>query len=217
MLKSKFALVSDFDGTISDNDFFYYITNRYFNKEALVPWQQYLAGKKKHFDALNEMFQKLREPQKDLKDFILTIKIDKTFFNLADLCVEKNIPIYICSAGCDYYINILLKKEISAYKIKLITNTGTYSKKTGLNMTPNKQYYDENLGTSKAKLVQNVKKQGYKVIYCGDGKPDIEPAKLSDKVFARKTLFKECQNHNINAQFLDTFNDVCQFIKENTP
>ena len=213
-MAQKLALVSDFDGTISDNDFFYYITKRYFDEKALAPWRQYLSGKKKHFDALNEMFQSLRVQESELKNFIKTIKLDKTFFPLAAYCQKNNIPVYICSAGCDYYINVLIKKELKKYNLTLVTNRGEYSAKTGLTMFPNPLYKDENLGVSKVSLVKELKKNGYKVIYCGDGLPDILPAQSADKIFARKTLFEECQKKHIKAEFLNTFDNVLQYITE---
>lgn len=212
----RFALVSDFDGTISHNDFFYYIAERYFDEKALTPWYEYLAGTKKHFIALSEMFADLRISEKELQEFILTIKLDKTFFTLAAFCQKQNIPVYICSAGCDYYIKVLLNEKINRYQMTLVSNSGTYSPKTGLTMQPNQQYPDKNLGISKTNLVKDLKKQGYQVIFCGDGPPDIEPAKLADKVFARKTLYQECLKQNIKADFLTTFTKVKNYIKEHT-
>lgn len=211
----SFALVSDFDGTISNNDFFYYIAERYFDEKALTPWHEYLAGTKKHFTALSEMFAGLRIPEEELQKFIKTIKLDKTFFTLAAYCQKQKIPVYICSAGCDYYIKVLLNEKLALYQIDLVSNRGVYSPKTGLLMHPNKQYPDENLGISKTNLVKDLKKRGYQVIYCGDGLPDIEPAKCADKIFARKTLYQECLKQNIQAEFLTTFTKVKNYIKEN--
>ena len=153
-------------------------------------------------------------PEQELQKFISTIKIDKTFFSLADFCFKHDIPVYILSAGCDYYINVLIKKQIEKYHITLITNRGTYSEKTGLTMSPNLQYPDKNLGISKLDLVTDLQHHGFKVIYCGDGLPDVEPARLADKIFARKTLYQECQKNHLKAEFLNTFQDVKNFIKE---
>ena len=35
------ALVSDFDGTISDDDFFNYVSRRWLGEKALDPWREY--------------------------------------------------------------------------------------------------------------------------------------------------------------------------------
>ncbi len=213
MLK-KIALVSDFDGTISDNDFFFYIAEQYFDEKMLAPWQQYLAGQKKHFDALNEMFANLSISENELKNFISGIKIDKTFYSLIKFCKNENIPVYVCSAGCDYYIKELLRDNITTYNLKVVSNTGSYSPEHGLKMSPNKEFFDKNLGVSKTNLVKQLIAQNYFVIYCGDGIPDIEPATSANKIFARKNLYEYCQSNKIEAEFLKNFNLVKKYIEE---
>ena len=52
-MAEQWALVSDFDGTVSADDFFTLAAGRYFTDEMLEPWREYLSGRKKHFDALN--------------------------------------------------------------------------------------------------------------------------------------------------------------------
>lgn len=213
MLK-KIALVSDFDGTISDNDFFYYIAEKYFDEKMLEPWQQYLAGKKKHFDALNEMFSQLRVSSEELKNFIKGIKIDKSFYELAEFCENRNIPVYVCSAGCDFYILELLGDNVKKYNLRIVSNKGRYSSEQGLRMFANEEFFDVNLGVSKTNLVKHLKVQGFYVIYCGDGIPDIEPAMKADEIFARKNLYEYCREKNIRANILKDFSMVKNYIEE---
>ena len=80
------ALVSDFDGTISDDDFFNYVSRRWLGEKALDPWREYTEGKKTHFEALREIFASLRVEQPAFDDFIREIKIDPGFFTVADYC-----------------------------------------------------------------------------------------------------------------------------------
>lgn len=213
-MKQPLALVSDFDGTISDDDFFNYIARAYFDEKALSPWREYLSGNKKHFDALAEMFAKVRVSVSDLNKLIDSIKLDTKFIKLAEFCSIQNIPVYICSAGSDYYIRRCLKNAIERLNITIISNSGAYSPKTGLIISPNQQYYDEQVGVSKIKIVQKLQQQGYFVIYCGDGLPDIEAAKQADKVFARKELLRICQQQKIKVSELDNFLTVQKFIQE---
>lgn len=212
----KTALVSDFDGTISDNDFFYYISERYLGKAALEPWREYMEGKKTHFEALREIFAGLRIDKKELDEFICKIKIDCDFFKTTAYCQQQNIPVYICSAGCDYYIEKLIGPQIAEYGIKLVANYGKYSQETGLQMTPptpDSQFYDFYTGISKAKIVKYLQDEGYKVIYCGDGMPDVAAAQIADVVFARKMLWLQCQNLKIQATKLKDFEQVCLFLQ----
>jgi len=213
----KIALVSDFDGTISGDDFFYYITEKYLTPADMAPWESYLQGNKTHFGALQEIFAKLRVPEKNLQAFIRQIHLDPAFADVADFCHEQSLPLYICSAGCSYYINLLIGEIISKYNIKLIANHATYSPENGLIMTPpptESLYYDANTGISKRKVVEVLQQLGYFVIYCGDGLPDFEAAQIADKVFARKVLLQKCQNAGIVAEELFDFSQVLHFLKE---
>lgn len=213
----KYAFVTDFDGTITDDDFFNHIATQYFNEEALKPWHEYMKGNKTHFDALNEMFSGLKVPTDEFNQFISKIAVDKYFSSTIEMCFSKNIPIYICSAGCDYYINLLIGDLIKKYHITLVTNKSSYCPLKGLNMqkpAKDSPYYDEKIGISKASIVKKLHDLGYKVIYAGDGPPDIEAAKIADIVFAKKILLSKCQELGIKTMKFNDFNDISNFIKE---
>lgn len=83
------ALVSDFDGTISDDDFFNYVSRRWLGEKALDPWREYTEGKKTHFEALREIFASLRVEQPAFDDFIREIKIDPGFLRLPTIAAGE--------------------------------------------------------------------------------------------------------------------------------
>ena len=146
-MAEQWALVSDFDGTVSADDFFTLAAGRYFTDEMLEPWREYLSGRKKHFDALNEMFGRLRGLP-DLPAFVKNIPLDSWFPETVALCHAKKIPVYICSAGCDWYINLLIGGLIGKYGVCLVTNHCDYSVETGLVMKrlpEDHPCYDDNI------------------------------------------------------------------------
>lgn len=211
----SYVLVSDFDGTISFDDFFNYVADKYFDDEMLRPWREYIAGQQTHFNALHEMFLQINEDKDKFDAFIKTIKTDPKFVPTLKLCQQKNIPVYIVSAGCDYYIKIILGDLLN--NIMLITNSATYSKQSGLVMKAlpeNSPYYNSNVGISKKSVVEMLHKKGYKVIFAGDGPPDIEPAEIADVVFAKKILLSKCQELGIKTQKFETYQDIYDYIKE---
>lgn len=213
---AKFALVTDFDGTISDDDFFWHVADRYFDAEAFKPWSEYLAGRMNHIDALNAIFARIHVPEEELLAFIDTIHLDASFTKLLDICRKKEIPVAVVSAGCDYYIQRLIGKKISEYNIRLITNRGVYNRQDGLKMIPpyDSAYYDKAVGISKAAVVRELQKQGYEVIYAGDGPPDVEPAKIADVVFAKKTLLERCRELGIKTHKFDSFQDIVHYLED---
>lgn len=215
MTFSKTAFVSDFDGTITDDDFFSYVAKTYFSEAALAPWRAYLSGYMTHFDALYEMYANIHVDERDLKALIHTMKIDPKLHDTLALCREKNIPVFICSAGNDYYIRELLGREISDFNLTLVTNKGEYSKERGLIMTRPREddpYYDKDVGISKRKLVRRLKDEGYSVIFAGDGPPDLEPAEIADVVFAKKILLEKCKANGVPTLPFRGFTDIHSFL-----
>jgi len=213
-----YVFISDFDGTITEDDFFTLISARYFTDEMLAPWREYLSGRQTHFNALNEMFKQIHIPEAELKTFIRQIHFDKAFFKVCTLCNRKNIPIYICSAGCDYYIEELIGRELKEYGITLITNRSEYNPKQGLRMHKPRLgslYYSETTGISKKAIVEHLHEKGYKVIFAGDGPPDFEPAQIADVVFARKLLLEKCRQAGLKTQPFGSFKNVYDYIKSN--
>lgn len=216
-MTAKYAIVSDFDGTITFEDFFWYVANKWLDEKALAPWQEYLLGNETHINALNRIFAKINVPQMELDEFIKSIPYDQNFVKAVECCHNKDIPFYICSAGCDYYINLLIGDIIKKNDIELITNHGVYNQISGLKMLPppeNSPYYDKNVGISKASIVKKLKDEGYTVIFAGDGPPDIAPARLADVVFAKKILLEKCQEEGIITRPFINYEDICRLVKE---
>lgn len=213
---SKWAMVSDFDGTISEDDFFWFIADKYLDDKALKPWTEYLRGDLTHLEALNTIFSKIHLPESELQAFIKTIKIDNYFEKVAQFCRLRDIPFYICSAGCDYYINSLIGRIIRDNGLNLVTNHGIYSQQAGLKMVPpaDSPFYDEKVGINKLKVVDKLRGEGYKVVFAGDGPPDFEAAKASHTVFAKKILLEKCLAANIKTQPFTTFEDIYAYLKE---
>ncbi|MCL2800122.1 MAG: MtnX-like HAD-IB family phosphatase [Endomicrobia bacterium] len=213
----KIAFVSDFDGTITKEDFFNMAVDRLLTPDDLKPWRDYLDKKITHYQALDGIFSKIRIPQNELEDFIQTIEIDPYFTQTLDLCKNLSIPIYICSAGMDYYILKRIPREIEKYNITLLSNKGEYSPETGFKLTPpssDHMFYNKNTGISKEALVEYLKKQGFFTIYAGDGIPDIKSAQIADAVFAKSVLLELCQKQNIKTLKFDDFRDITEYIKD---
>lgn len=215
--KKRIAIVSDFDGTITAEDFFDAVASRYLDAQALEPWQRYIKGELSHFDALSQIFSKIRVPASEFDRFIKAIPYDAAFAPTAAFCKEQDIPFYICSAGCDYYINLIIGDIITKNEIGLITNHGVYNPKYGLTMIAplrSSPYYNAQVGISKAAIIKKLKALGYEVVFAGDGPPDIAPAQLSDVVFAKKYLLEKCQEINLETKKFDDYNDILAYLQE---
>ncbi|MCL2335428.1 MAG: MtnX-like HAD-IB family phosphatase [Endomicrobia bacterium] len=212
----KTALISDFDGTLSKEDFFNMVIDRLLSKDDIQPWQDYLAGRITHLEALSRIFAKVRIPQAELDIFIQSIEIDPKAEETFELCKELAIPIYICSAGMDYYILKKIPQLIEKYNITIVANKAEYSPETGFEVTPppvGSLFYSKNTGIAKDALVESLKKQGFFTIFAGDGRPDIKAAKIADAVFAKSVLLNLCREQNIRTLKFDGFGDITEYIE----
>ena len=217
MKNKKIIFISDFDGTITKQDFFHMAAERILHRDSLQPWEEYHAGRLTHIEALNRIFADIRLSQKEMNAFIATIRVDRAFFAVAALCRKLKIPMQICSAGTEYYVKKRIGRTLKKYNIGILSNGGKYSPKTGLLMIPpppSSPFYDEDAGISKAAFVQSFKDKGFFVIFAGDGRPDIKAARIADKVFARDLLLELCRKEGLVAQPLKTFKDISAYIKE---
>jgi len=210
------VLISDFDGTISKTDFFYFAIDNLLTDSDLKPWSEYEQGKLSHVDALSGIFSKIRLPVDEFHKFILELPIEESFVDTVNYCYSNKIGFYILSAGADYYIKVILEYLGLTDKVHLICNKSVYSYETGLNIinTPqNNPFYCSDYGVSKRLAVETIKKDYNKCIFAGDGNPDIEGAKLADVVFARGVLVKLCKKYNIDVQKFDSYSDILEYLK----
>ena len=211
----KIAFVTDFDGTITHNDFFHMVIDAYLEEKDLQPWYDYKAGRKGHFDALDSIFGKIRADKNAFDALIDTIDVDEDFTAVLSLCKEKGFPVYVVSAGCAYYIKRRIGNLLSEYNAELIANGGEYRPETGMKMVkPSSEYvyFDEVVGISKAKVVKDLQHKGYFVVFAGDGAVDFEGAKEADVVFAKGVLWEKCREFGVDARYLHSFKDILDFI-----
>ncbi|MCL1971516.1 MAG: MtnX-like HAD-IB family phosphatase [Endomicrobia bacterium] len=212
----KTVLISDFDGTITKEDFFNMVVDRLLKKEDIKPWEDYIAGRISHVEALSRIFAKVRITQNELDVFIQSIEIDPKVPETFELCKKLDIPIYICSAGMDYYILKRIPELIKKYNITIVSNNSEYAQETGFKLTPpsvNSPFYSKDTGIAKDELVNYLKNKGYFTIFAGDGRPDIKAAKAADAVFAKDILLELCRKQNIKTLRFDGFEDITEYIE----
>ena len=62
-----------------------------------------------------------------------------------------------------------------------------------------------------------LKRNGYRVVYLGNGDSDIYPARLADHVFATGELLGRCREENLECIPFDDLNDVVRGLEALSP
>lgn len=206
------AVITDFDGTISEKDVCYLLLEKY----AKFDWkdidEKWINGKFSTEDAYRIILSRMNLGKNELDALIEEVKIDRSFIPFALNCREKNIPLVIASDGLDYYINKILGNEglafIPVYANKLYFEGSEWIMKfsgADRDKCPRK---NNPCGCCKVAVFEEAGFSGKKIVYAGDGISDRCAAESADYVFAKGFLKKYCEENKIMHYPFKTFKDI---------
>lgn len=210
----KVVFASDFDGTISLRDFYWIVIDKYLGKEYIELYHQWQAKKIKDVDFLNMVFNNIKKDYETVINDIYSIPIDTKAINFIKWFTDEVGEFYVISAGCKYYIDILLDKYSIANRVKVIANPGYYENGS-IYMVPDtsKEYYSEIFGVDKGKAVEMIKREADFLFFAGDSRPDYYAAKVSDYVFAKHQLADILREEGIKFFEFRDFGDINEEVK----
>lgn len=176
--RNSSALVCDFDGTLTRHDFYRLVQTRWWRPDEPNPWNDYLAGRLTHFDALNRIFARVRGNEASLKAFIDTMELDPTVPAAFEELHAAGWTLIIASAGCQWYMGHLLSGVKAPFTLH--ANPGRYSPGRGLQMIPpvESRFFNAPTGIDKVAVVRDALARHARVAFAGDGPPDLPAAML---------------------------------------
>lgn len=184
------VLISDFDGTITDKDFYQLLVERHIRRDAPDYLSLYRQGKMSHFEAMAKYFSHAPTDESSLQQLITDTRPDPRFADSAARLKAAGWELVIVSAGSSWYIDRILKSM--GVSVPVHANPGRIVSRRGLVIERpyNSPFYNEDVGISKRDVVLDALRRGAKVCYAGDGSPDIDAAMLvrPERRFARRYL-----------------------------
>ncbi|MBP7796581.1 MAG: HAD-IB family phosphatase [Elusimicrobiales bacterium] len=197
----KFALVSDFDGTITTRDVGDFLLLHFGLAAQKEIDESYAVGMRVE-EWMKKYFRRMKyidgiRIKKAISDHI---RIRRGFRELVDFFNKNNYPLEVVSGGVDLYID----EVFGSNGIKI---NGFYGR---FNSGDIKFDFLKKLTLSdfKASRVKHYKKLGYKTIFCGDATNDYRAAKEADVVFAALKLKDILSDENFPFYPLNNFRDV---------
>lgn len=203
----KPAVLTDFDGTVTRTDVAEDILDAFAPTEWWDIEELHRARKIGTREAMVRQFALVRGQEADLLRFVDEhVELDPAFPGFVAYCRERGVPLEIVSEGLDFYLHHLLAKwEV---RVPVRTNRTTFA---GDRVTISYPYADATCtlcGTCKLYRLFELRTQGYRVAYVGDGHSDLCPAIEADLVFAKKELADLCREEEIDFIPFETFADV---------
>jgi 2,3-diketo-5-methylthio-1-phosphopentane phosphatase len=188
------VLVSDFDGTMTEHDFYRVALSR-LPPRAAAPWERYEQGLISHFEALALIFSRMRIDQQELDAILTEMRLETGCVGAIKRLEQEGWSLVIASAGCEYYIERILFR--AGVDVMIHANPGTYMPGKGLFMKKqrNSPFYAAETGIDKAAIVRWHLDRGFETAFAGDGRPDLAPALLvpPERRFARGWLADELE------------------------
>jgi 2-hydroxy-3-keto-5-methylthiopentenyl-1-phosphate phosphatase len=208
----KTAIQIDFDGTVTIEDVSYLLLDTYIGPVWREYLKEYSSGKISVGAFNKKVFGMMKADRKTMTDLVLTsprVKIRPGFKELMDYCQQKSFRIVIVSNGLSFYIEAILKSQgIKGPEIHAAENTFFPGGMNVRYIGPDGQEVDAGF---KEAYTAALCKEGYNVIYVGNGTSDIYPSRLARYVFATEDLLKKCKEEKLQHYAFEDFFDV---IKE---
>ncbi len=211
MKKNKFALLCDFDGTITKKDVGFHIYT-YFGDER---WEEinksWRRGEISSKDCLIGEYSLMDASEDEVREYTLKMEIDPGFIEIVNTCKKNSIPLAVVSDGFDFYIDIILKKY-GLFDIEVFCNNLRFN---GRKVELSFPYYEQGCGicgNCKKLHVENFRNKYGKVIYIGDGLSDKFAAQFSDIVFAKGELAEYLINKEIKFIRFQSLSEVNKWL-----
>jgi 2,3-diketo-5-methylthio-1-phosphopentane phosphatase len=208
------VLVSDFDGTMTRNDFYKLAIERLLPPETPEYWAAYRDGAITHFEALRSYFAAIRASEEQVLTVVNAMELDPNLPAVVDSLRRAGWSVVVTSAGCNWYIGKLL--WAAGVIVEVHANPGRFEAGKGLlmEMPTGSRFWSPTLGVDKANVVRGYMDEGLTVGFAGDGFPDEEAARLvpGDLRFARGDLAAVLQSEKLPFQPFDTWSDIADTL-----
>lgn len=201
------AVLSDFDGTITQDDVSELLLQRFTGDAWLEVEAEYRAKRIGTREAIAREFGLLKAGRDEMLDYVRGhARIDESFLDFVRFCAERDIRLEVVSEGLDFYVEPLMRR----WRLDLPVRTN-HARFTRAGLEVEHPYEDATCrlcGTCKLKRLFELRVAGYRVTYVGDGHSDICPAVEADEVFAKGHLAALCREEGVAFRPFRTFADV---------
>jgi 2-hydroxy-3-keto-5-methylthiopentenyl-1-phosphate phosphatase len=211
--KVRYAIVCDFDGTITCSDVWDSIWDHFTGTDWREFNKGYADGTYTYPDVVKHCSEVANFSRSQALEFVdQNMKFRQGFSDFVNLCDTSAVPLIIASGGLDFYVFQMLKPFLN--QVSIFCNPTEFKDDGSLEifLPEFNEEYCPSCGNCKRKYVEKLKQQGYKVIGIGDGTTDRCLAKAADIVFARDSLLEWCRETELKCIEFSTFDEISNML-----
>ena len=214
-IEMKLAVLSDFDGTVTLNDTFQNVVEKFGQGDWRSVDDQYVKGEITLEECLRRQGGMVRASKSQLLDELDQVtKFRPGFDNLAEYCKTNHHPLVLVSAGLDFVIKYFLTRENLMDKVEVFA---AVAKCTPMGIKFDfLKLKDKRSMNFKDDTVRYYKTRAETVAYIGDGRWDLQALRNSDLRFAIKNskLAELCKAQEIQATTVADFTEVVTSLQK---
>lgn len=208
------AVLTDFDDTAAVDNVAELLLTRFGGPTWQEVRRRFRAGEFTLNQYQEITFREIQADRDTLQGYVKQHASLRPYFGeLWSYCQQHSIPMAVVSQGLDFYIQALLEKE--GYSQVPVHAVNTHFTSQGISYEYRYAYPGkEDQGNSKGLVVDSYRREGYYIVYIGDGLSDFEAAAKSDLLFAHRVLAQECGRRQIPFRPFTDFRDVLLALAE---
>ena len=203
----------DFDGTITCEDISFMILDAYGDKNWRKMFEEYKAGKISvgRFNTL--AFATVKADKETLLKLIRErAELRPGFVKLIESCKKRDFEFAIVSNGLDFYIEAILENiGINGIRVYSARTRFVPNSIEALYLGPDGKLVEDSFKDVHLRLFQ---KQGYRVIYAGNGTSDAAPAQEASHIFATGDLLDQLRKSNIDCIPFKDLNEIAEHLEK---
>ncbi|MCK4273318.1 MAG: HAD-IB family phosphatase [Dehalococcoidales bacterium] len=211
----KIALQCDFDGTVTEEDVSFLLLDTYVGSQWRDYLKEYIEGRIPVGTFNKKVFGMMKTDRQTMTELVLNserVKIRPGFRELVEYCSQKDYKVVIVSNGLIFYIEAILEKlGVNGLEVHAAENhfspDGMKVRYLGPDGTEMEVGYKE-------AYTELLEKQGYSIIYIGNGISDIFSSRRAIRVFATGDLLDKCQEEDLECTPFTDFHDVIRGLED---
>lgn len=216
----RHVLVSDFDGTMTAKDFYKLAVERLLTPEDLAPWGEYRAGRLTHFQALQDIFGRIRAGEAAMLMLVRDMAPDPLLAASVERLHRRGWRVVVASAGCGWYIRRILDGLGLADAVEVHANPGHPAPDGSLrmDMPVGSPFLCQETGVDKEAVVKSHQRSGSVVAFAGDGFADLAAALAvaPELRFARADLAQALSKQGQDFRPFNRWSEVAEALLSDT-
>ncbi len=208
---TKTLVQCDFDGTVTEEDISFMLLDTYADGDWRQRLKEYEEGRITVGRFNTEAFAMVKASKESLlKTTRSRVKIRAGFQEMVTCCRRKGFRLVIVSNGLDFYIDAILQ-DIGLGDIEVLAARTQFAP-DGLKVQyvgPDGNQLDSDF---KDAHTDSFLREGYRLIYMGNGTSDFSPARRCHYIFATGNLLGNCQQAKLKCVPFNDFYEVVNVL-----